>query len=729
MTYQFKTKFEPFARGFLGCDAKFKGKKIAAGFYKLLNEAEFSFDKNYLPVAHAKNVSFVLSFGTSIDFDNDTFESIKKNNPDDAQELQQIVDLLIPHVGDAVVWNEWMPPNQKQLAFDGALWGGDWMGHAVPGLWNVCVYGTDYYREKIATYRKINTSDEQSEFYDALEITLDAIDVLGKRFYNMAEDALKKTEDPAAVKKLENVMRTFSHAPQTPCRDFVEASIVYIMMFTLDGDDSPGPFDQYMYDFWKVTDEKEREEYLYYVWEFFHDFRAWNLCLAGSDENGNDRANDLTYAILGMIKKYKYNTPNVTFRWHENTPRELMDAVYEALSAGAGLPGLYNDHAVIPSLMNLGIPKADAHLYAMNGCNQIDIPGKSHMGLEDGEVNISKAVEFTLHNGYSVKHKHDLGLHTGDPVTFETFDQFYNAFFKQLDFLIDTATELSNLFQKFYSIYSQNPLRSLFIEGCIEKALDYKNRGPLYGHGQILAETIADAVDSIAAVKKYVYEEKRFTMAELIDALNKDFEGYDDMYHTLKNSELKFGNDIDYVDSIAAEIINHYNSRLRTIETFRGGYFSGGCSPFDRATGYGSSLPALPNGKKYNETLVADSIGATPGCDTNGPTALLNSCLRYDHTLPGSGFILNLKFDKEIFSTEDGKASFLAIWRSYFERGGQMLTATVVSHEELLDAQIHPENHKDLIVRVGGFSGYFVTLDKGIQENVIARTRYCCHNS
>ena len=160
------------------------------------------------------------------------------------------------------------------------------------------------------------------------------------------------------------------------------------------------------------------------------------------------------------------------------------------------------------------------------------------------------------------------------------------------------------------------------------------------------------------------------------------------------------------------------------IETVRGGHFSGGCSPYNRAAGYGAALGALPNGKKKEERMIADSIGAVPGCDRNGPTALLNSCLCFDHTLAGSGFILNIKFERDLFRSEEGREAFLGLWRTYFTGKGQQLSVTVVSAEELLDAQKHPEKHGDLIVRIGGYSDYFVRLSKATQENVIARTGF-----
>ena len=196
------------------------------------------------------------------------------------------------------------------------------------------------------------------------------------------------------------------------------------------------------------------------------------------------------------------------------------------------------------------------------------------------------------------------------------------------------------------------------------------------------------------------------------------------MYADFKNSGLNFGNDDPYVDGIAKELLDFFNAYLMTKKTWRGGIYSGGCSPFNRAADYGRQTGALPNGKKVGETMFADSIGATPGKDVCGPTALLNSCLAFDHSLAGSGFILNVKFDKALFASDKGQAAFLALWKTYFDRGGQQLSVTVVSRDELVAAMKDPDAHRDLIVRVGGYSDYFVNLKREMQENVLARTGY-----
>ena len=260
-------------------------------------------------------------------------------------------------------------------------------GHAVPEFAAIASHGTDFIRKKVTAYSMKNTGS--AEFYEAINTAMDAVDALGARAGEIAARMLEDETDSARRAHLEKLRDTFTHAPKSPCLDFAEACIVYTMLFTFDGVDSPGHFDQYMYPLWKKTDAGLRREYLENIWNFFHNTRTWNLCISGSDENWNDISNDLTYEILDVTRKFKYQTPNLTMRCHRNTPERLLREAYKTIATGCGMPTLYNDEAVCPALKNLGIPPKDAHLYVMNGCNQIDIQGKSHMGLEDGEVNLS----------------------------------------------------------------------------------------------------------------------------------------------------------------------------------------------------------------------------------------------------------------------------------------------------------------------------------------------------
>ena len=516
--------------------------------------------------------------------------------------------------------------------------------------------------------------------------------------------------------------KAFETVPQKPAYDFTSAMCDFMLIFALDGSDSPGRFDQYMYPaYLKTANKEEISDLLDRLWDYFHDHRSWNLCISGSDENGNDESNELTYDILALVRKTGYNTPNLTCRVHKNSPNKLWNAIADTLAAGTGLPALYNDDVVCTALEKIGIPPEDSHDYCMNGCNQIDILGKSHMGLEDGEVVFAKCLEFALHNGTNAMNGEKASIETGDPATFETYERFERAFIDQLEYVTFCTCSSANAHQHLRGVLEPHPLRSCLMEGCLEKGRDYRNGGPLYNHGQILAEGIADTGDSLYAIKKLVYDENKYTMAELLNALSANFEGYEQLHHDFKSCE-KFGNDIEAVDQITARILNRFFAVLKRNNTYRGGVYTGGCSTYNRAAKYGRCTAALPNGKRKGEPLLADSIAATPGRDTNGPTAQIKSVLRYNHLDACSGFVFQNKFEKKLFDSEKGKAAFIALAKAFFAGGGQQYTITVVSPEDLLDAKAHPDNHRNLVVRVGGYSAYFVNLDEALQDNIIERT-------
>jgi hypothetical protein len=316
------------------------------------------------------------------------------------------------------------------------------------------------------------------------------------------------------------------------------------------------------------------------------------------------------------------------------------------------MPAIYNDLSVCTALEAIGIPPSDAHLYCMNGCNQIDIFGKSHMGLEDGEISVIKALEFALFRGVCQFSMEQLAPDTGDPTTFASFKELMAAYKKQIEYMADYITETSNRAQEIFAKDAPNPWKSIMVQGCIEKGLDYKDRGPIYGHGQVLTEGLPDTADSLAAIKHFIYDTKKYTMAELIDALSRNFEGYEALWRDFSGYD-KFGNDIDEVDTIYGEISDHIYRYFQTKKTFRGGVFGVGCSTFHRAPNYGFHCGALPNGKKRGGKLLADSIGATPGNDVKGPTALLKSVMHGNQYLATSGNVLQIKVARTVMNLGD----------------------------------------------------------------------------
>ena len=710
-------QIDPFLYGYFLNETLEHGERVGLALLHAAKNLEIKFSRQLLP-----DTAFITESGSSGYSPSDGLwfsdeNILKLDYPEHKQTLLRYIQEINIFRNKSQMLN---CETTDKLNNSGAEWGGGWGGHSNPDYGRIINYGTDHIRSIILENR--NKYPDEAWFYRSCSYTLDAIDIFGEKYRECALQNAEKCENEDDKIFYLRMAKAFETVPKKPAYDFMSALCSFMLVFALDGSDSPGRFDQYMYPAYQKTENKEEViDLLDRLWEYFKDHRSWNLCISGSDENWNDESNELTYEILRMVRKKGYNTPNLTCRVHRNTPDKLWNAIADTLATGTGLPALYNDDVVCVALEKIGIPPEDCHDYCMNGCNQIDILGKSHMGLEDGEVIFTKCLEYALHNGVDAMSGEKISIETGDPKTFDTYERFERAFIDQLEFVTYNSCGSANRWQHMRGVFQPHPLRSCLIEGCLEKGRDYRNGGPLYNHGQILAEGIADTGDSLYAVKKLVFDEKKYTMTELIDALNANFEGYEQLHHDFKNCE-KFGNDIEDVDKITARALNRFFTVLKRNRTYRGGVFTGGCSTFNRAANYGRQTAALPNGKLKGEPLLADSIAATPGRDTNGPTAQIKSVLKYNHTDACSGFVFQNKFEKKMFNSEKGKASFIALAKAFFAGGGQQYTVTVVSHEDLIDAKKHPENHRNLIVRVGGYSDYFTNLTEELQNNVIERT-------
>ena len=712
-------QIDPFLYGYFSDETLEHGERTGLALLHAAKNIEIRFSHQLLP-----ETCFEAKYGTSgyspsegLWFNEENILKLAEKFPEYKEAINHYTDEIKIFKSKA---RRLFSETTEALDRSGAQWGGGWGGHSNPDYGRIVNYGTEYIRTIISGNR--DKHPDEAWFYRACSYALDAVDIIGERYRESALENAENCENADDKAFFLRMAKAFETVPKKPAYDFMSAICSFMLIFALDGSDSPGRFDQYMYPAYSKTDNKDEiTDLLDRLWEYFHDHRSWNLCISGSDENGNDESNDLTYDILAMVRKKGYNTPNLTCRVHKDTPDRLWDEIIDTLATGTGLPALYNDDVVCTALEKIGIPPEDSHDYCMNGCNQIDILGKSHMGLEDGEVVFTKCLEFALHNGVNAMTGEKISAETGDPRTFATYERFERAFMDQLEFVTYNSCRSANTYQHLRGLFEPHPLRSCLIEGCLEKGRDYRNGGPIYNHGQILAEGIADTGDSLYAIKKLVYDEKKYTMSELIDALTANFEGYERLHHDFRNCE-KFGNDIEATDEITARIVNRFFTILKRNKTYRGGIFTGGCSTFNRAAGYGERTAALPNGKLKGEPLLADSIAATPGCDTNGPTAQIKSVLRFNHTDACSGFVFQNKFEKKMLTEENGKSAFKALAKAYFAGGGQQYTVTVVSPEDLLDAKIHPEKHSNLIVRVGGYSDYFVNIGEALQDNVIKRT-------
>lgn len=720
-------QIEPFAVGYLSASYDDIGYRVACGMREYAKRIPIYIRQDQFFAGSFEKDAAIgcrFTYGNGLTVSKEKFKKEMQENPQCAAELERLLSDMLPFCTfDKVIEQE--TPQEALFAERRVCWGGahfGWFGHANPDFSSIVKNGTNGVRDKIYQYKRINPS--RAIFYDSLLITLEALDIWANRHREQAL-LLSRSADGEDRERLLRMANALQHVPKNPARNLYEAFSAFWLVFCMDGIDSPGPFDQYMEEYYKEASENERRYCLDGIWRAFYQTRTWNLCIGGRDSAGRDLTNELTYDILKIAKKYRYNTPNLTMRVHKDTPQSLWYCAVDTLASGIGMPALYNDDCVCPSLQRFGISVEDSFEYCMNGCNQIDIFGKSHMGLEDGEVCLAKCLELALYNGVCGLVGDKISIETGAAQAFKCFDDIMAAYKAQVEHATDVAVSMANRTQEIASIYGANPLRSCLICGCIEKGLDYNAGGPIYGNAQILAEGIADAADSLAAIRHFVFDTGKYTMCELISALQADFVGYDALYRDFSGF-YKFGNGIAYVDDIYKDILEHFYKYLLTKKAFRGGYYGGGCSPFNRAAIYASTIGALPNGKRRSSPILADSIGAVPGCDKNGPTALMESVLRADHLLAKSGNILQLKFLKTLFEAQSGRDAFIALAKTYFSRGGQQLTVNLLSRDELLDAQKHPELHEDLIVRVGGYSDYFVRLSQGLQENIIQRTELSC---
>ena len=495
-------KIDPFLYGYFLDESLEHGERVGLALKIAAENIDIKFSPQLLP-----ETAFETEYETSgyapsegLWFNRENIMALAERFPQHKESLLSYVRKLDVYAGKSQrLYSE----ITERLDKAGAGWGGGWGGHSNPDYGRIVNSGTDHIRSVI--YENREKYPDEAWFYRSCLYALDALDIIGNRYREAALSLAQTSEKPEDKAFLLRVAQAFETVPKKPSYDFTSAMCSFMLIFALDGSDSPGRFDQYMYpSYLKTEDKEEVYDLLDRLWEYFHCHRSWNLCISGSDENGNDETNALSYDILSMVRKKGYQTPNLTCRVHRNTPAKLWNEIADTLAVGTGLPSLYNDDTVCAALEKIGIPPEHSHDYCMNGCNQIDIFGKSHMGLEDGEVVFAKCLEFTLHNGKDAMTGERIALETGDPAGFTDYASFERAFIHQLEYVTYNFCSSANTYQHMRGVFQPHPLRSCLIEGCLEKGRDYRNGGPLYNHGQMLAEGIADAGDSLYAVKKLI---------------------------------------------------------------------------------------------------------------------------------------------------------------------------------------------------------------------------------
>lgn len=591
-------------------------------------------------------------------------------------------------------------------------------------------------------------SIERLNFYRAAKLSLSSVIILAQRYAALAREMAQKEKDAARRQELEQIGDICQWVPENPARSFREAIQAFwftMLCVWLEApkalNSPPATLTKALYPWYqkdketgKITNEEVIEllQLLFLKINHLADVRpphghrfnqsrlGQQLGLGGLTADGEDATNELDWLVLETQYRLRVPEPLVNLVYHEKLSEEFLLKCVDLIKTGIGQPAFHNAWVGVERhLHHHNMPLEEARPFAIAGCVQSANPGYMD-GYWYSRLNVAKAVEFALENGKDPLTGLLLGRQTGDANRFQTYDEFYQAFVTQLEYLVLLTYKVSRTAWSLQRNFP-TPYGSSLVNDCIQKGKDISDGGARYSFGDgVCLVGAVDAGNSLAAIKKLVYEDKKITMSQLREALRANFEGYEDIGRMCLAAP-KYGNDDEYADSIVTEIYRLCDRVHPRVDHLGRCLMPSAYSVASHAA-FGEYTGALPNGKKARETLVDASISAQGGTDRNGPTALVKSAARAIDAVKYGSTHLNMKFHPTALKGKEGARKLLSMIKTYYDLGGYHVQFNCVSGETLRDAQLHPENYRELIVRVAGFSAYFVTLDKDVQDDIIKRT-------
>ncbi len=583
----------------------------------------------------------------------------------------------------------------------------------------------------------------------AMLICVKAMIRFAERHAEKARDLAARESDPQRKAELERIAEVCSHVPAHAPRDFWEALQYYWFVHLgvtteMNPWDSfcPGRLDQHLYPFYKkgledgtLTADQARE-LLQCFWIKFNnqpappkvgvtaaesgtytDFAQINS--GGMKEDGSDGVNDVTYLVLDVIEEMRLVQPSSSIQVSKKNPDQFIRRAARIIRTGFGQPSVFNCDLIVQELIRMGKSIADARNGGSSGCVEVGAFGKEAYILT-GYFNLPKVLELTLNNGIDPRTGKRIGLETGEPTQFGTFEQLFEAYRRQLNYLIDVKMRGNNIIERLYATCMPAPFLSVLIDDCIAQGRDYHDGGARYNTNYIQGVGLGTITDALTAIKYHVFGKKTISMAELLSALRSDFEGYEGLYQTLRQRTPKYGNDDDYADDVMRAVFETYFQAVDGRPTMRGGRYRINLLPTTVHVYFGSVMGATPDGRKAGLPL-SEGISPVQGADRQGPTAVLKSAAKMDQGRTG-GTLLNMKFNPQVLEGDDGLENLKDLIRAYFRLDGHHIQFNVVDAETLRKAQAKPEEYQNLIVRVAGYSDYFVDLGQDLQNEIIART-------
>ncbi|MFW9960860.1 MAG: glycyl radical protein [Candidatus Thorarchaeota archaeon] len=630
------------------------------------------------------------------------------------------------------------------------------IGHVIVDYPLVINRGLNHILSHIKKLENKNENDEKkAQFYKAARIELEAVIRFASRFSILAQELASKETDEIRKKELAEISRICAKVPAQPAKSFHEALqsfwFIHLLVQTESNGHSmsTGRFDQYMYPFYQNDMKKSGRDRTYalelleMLWVKFTSLiklrneyysvafaghpMFQNLTIGGQDKHGNDTSNELTELVLEATANIRVTQPTVSFRWHKKAPKDIKLKVVDVISKGLGMPGLFNDETIIPLMIDKGTDKSEAYDYAILGCVEPIIGGKTDPRPNIGYVNLPKILEITLNNGRDPRTKELVGKETGDSRTFQHFKQLWGAYEEQIDYAIELLTQADRVAARILSDHKPTPLISSLLEGCIDSGSTMQDGGAVYNSGGIMGVGVAIVADSLEILRKYVFENKEMSMSQILNILANDYEGYEETRVRFESDSDKYGNDIERVDYLARDTGKAFCTSIQRRMTTRNGPYHGALFSVSMYIPQGEVLGATPDGRKAG-FMLSDGVSPTQNRDTHGPTAAMKSVARLDHRLCYNGTLYNMKFTPDFFNTASRREKFLGMIDAYFQMGGFHVQFNVVSREILEDAKVNPLKHRDLIVRVAGYSAYFIELDPFVQDEVIKRTEFSSHS-
>ena len=674
------------------------------------------------------------------------------------------------------------------------------VGHVTVKYWEVLETGFEGIMEKAQKELDgCSVGDgnyaRKSHFLEAVILSCKAVIDYAGRYAKLAQEMAAQTSDPVRKQELFVIAENCSRVPAKGAQNFYEACqsfwfVQQLLQMESSGHSiSPGRFDQYMYPYYKKDMEagtitrEFAQELMDCIWVKLNDLNKCrdaasaegfagyslfqNLIAGGQNKEGEDVTNDLSVMCIQASMHVHLPAPSLSVRVWNGSPHEFLIKAAELTRTGIGLPAYYNDEVIIPALQNRGLSLADAREYNIIGCVEPQKAGKTDGWHDAAFFNMCRPLEMVFSNGMDKGVQ--IGVRTGDVTEMKTFDEFYDAYKKQMEYCISLLVNADNAIDVAHAERCPLPFLSCMIDDCLKEGKSVQEGGAVYNFTGPQGFGIANMADGLFAIRKLVYEDKKVSMKELKEALAWNYDkGLDaqsagDMtemimkamqkagrnvdastaegllktfmgmkpgeqktqrfkeIHDMIDEVPKFGNDIPEVDYFAREVAYTYSKPLQKYNNPRGGKFQAGLYPVSANVPLGGQTGATPDGR-YAHTPVADGVSPSAGKDVKGPTAAATSVSRLDHFIVSNGTLFNQKFHPSALSGREGLEKFVALIRGYFDQKGMHMQFNVVDRQTLLDAQEHPEKYKHLVVRVAGYSALFTTLSRSLQDDIIRRT-------